>query len=93
MFRNTFLGKFQCIDGVLVGNTCYKLLYRAGNGMNFESARSLCAFQGMIMAEIPTEETYNAIYKYVQKNWYIAINLPSVRNVQIWLGSSYDVIK
>ena len=60
--------------------------------MNYESAQNLCAFQGMGLAEIPTEEAYNATYNYVQKNWYIHFDHPSHQYVQIWLGSSYNVM-
>ena len=81
----------QCNDGIVVGNICYKLLYRVGVKVNYETARSLCTFHGMGMAEIPTEQVYRAVYRYVQRSWYITINQESSDYVQIWLGSSYDV--
>ena len=59
--------------------------------MNYERARSLCAFHGGGLAEIPTEEVYNAVYDYVKTNWYFTLNQETSNHVQIWLGSSYDV--
>ena len=86
-----FAGKLQCIDGVLVGNTCYKLARRVGTGMVYEAARNLCAFNGMTLAEIPSEEVYNAVYNYVKSNWYLTTNAVNRNFVRIWLGSSYRV--
>ena len=59
--------------------------------MNYERARSLCAFHGGGLAEIPTEEVYDAVYDYVKTNWYFTLNQETANFVQIWLGSSYDV--
>ena len=83
--------KLRCIDGVVVGNTCYKLPYRVGVSVNYERARSLCTFQGGALAEIPTEEVFNAVYNYVKANWYIDLNHQTSAFIHIWLGSSYDV--
>ena len=59
--------------------------------MNYESARSLCAFHGGGLAEIPTEEVYDAVYDYVKTNWYFTLNQETRNYVDIWLGSSHDV--
>ena len=59
--------------------------------MNYERARSLCAFHGGGLAEIPTEEVYDPVYDYVKTNWYFILNQKTANYVQIWLGSSYDV--
>ena len=83
--------KLHCVDGVVVGNTCYKLPYRVGVGVNYDQARSLCNFHGGALAEIPTEEVFNALYKYVKAKWYIDINYPNSTWIHCWLGSSYDV--
>ena len=83
--------KLRCVDGVVVGNTCYKLPYRVGVSVNYERARSLCTFHGGALAEIPNEEVFNAVYKYVKANWYIDLNHHSSVSIHIWLASSYDV--
>ena len=85
------LEKLQCIDGVIIGNTCYKLIYRVGNSVTYERASSLCAFHGYGLAEIPTEEVYNAVYSYVKANWYILLDSQASTFIHIWLGSRYDV--
>ena len=59
--------------------------------MNYERARSLCAFHGGGLAEIPSEEVYDAVYDYVKTNWYFTLNGESGTVVYIWLGSSHDV--
>ena len=58
------------MDGVIVGNICYKLPYRVGPTVDYYTADSLCNFHGGWLAEIPTEQVYNAVYDYVKKNWY-----------------------
>ena len=83
--------KRRCVDGVVVGNTCYKLPYRVGVGVNYDQARSLCDFHGGILAEIPTEEVFNSLHNYVKENWYIELNHQNNTNIDCWLGSSYDV--
>ena len=83
--------KLRCFDGVVVGSTCYKLIYRVGVGVNHEKARRLCTFHGGALAEIPTEEVYNAVFDYVKTNWYIDLNHQESSFVRVWLGSSYDV--
>ena len=86
-----FSGKFRCIDGVIVGDICFKLIYRVGVGVNFDRARSLCAFHGYGLAEITSEEVYNAIFGYVKANWYIDLGRQDVTYIHCWLGSSHDV--
>ena len=87
----SILEKLRCVNGVVVGNTCYKLPYRVGVSVNYERARSLCTFHDGALAEIFTEEVFNAVYKYVKANWYIELNHHSATFIHIWLGSSYDV--
>ena len=41
----------QSNDGIVVENVCYKLLYRVGVKVNYETERSLCAYHGMGMAK------------------------------------------
>ena len=56
----------------MVGNVCYKLLYRVGVNVNYETARSLYAYCGMSMAKIPTEQVYRAVYSYMRRSfWFI----------------------
>ena len=40
------------MDGVVVGNICYKLPYRVGPSVNYDTAASLCTFHGGLLAEI-----------------------------------------
>ena len=83
-------GKLQCMNGVVVGNICYKLPYRVGPSVNYETAASLCTYHGGLLAEIRTQQEYNAIYDYVKNNWYTWTD-ENVDVVRIWLGSSYQV--
>ena len=85
------LEKLRCIDGVVVGNTCYKLLYRVGVSVNYERAKSLCTFHGGALLEIPTEEVFKAVFDYVKANWYIELTHPHSAYIHCWLGSNYDV--
>ena len=78
------------MDGVVVGNICYKLPYRVGPSVNYETAESLCTFHGGLLAEIRTQQEYNAVYDYVKKNWYTCTD-ENAHVVRIWLGSSYQV--
>ena len=78
------------MGGVVVGNICYKLPYRVGPAVNYNTAESLCTFRGELLAEIRTEEEYNAVFDYVKKNWYTWTDDNS-QVVRIWLGSSYQV--
>ena len=84
-------GKLQCMNGVVVGNICYKLPYRVGPSVDYNTAASLCTFHGGLLAEIPTEQVYNAVYDYVKKNWYTWTDNESSNIVRVWLGSSYQV--
>ena len=59
--------------------------------MKYERARSLCAFHGGGLAEIPTEDVYVAVYDHVKTNWYFTLNDVTETVLYIWLGSSYDV--
>ena len=84
-------GKLQCMDGVVVGNICYKLVYGVGPSVDYNTAASLCNFQGGLLAEVPTEQVYNAVYDYVKNNWYTLIEKESFSYVRAWLGSTYQV--
>ena len=84
-------GKLQCMDGVVVGNICYKLPYRVDRSVNYDTAASLCTFHGGWLAEIPTEQVYNAVYDYVKKNWYTWTENKRAKLVPVWLGSRYEV--
>ena len=59
--------------------------------MIYERASSLCAFHGYALAEIPTEEVYDAVYSYVKANWYILLDSQTSEYIDIWLDSRYDV--
>ena len=83
-------GKLRCIDGVVVGDICYKMLYKVGSGVNFEEASSLCSFHGTTLAEIPTQQVYEAILNYMKKSWFYVIG-QNVIAIRVWLGSSYSV--
>ena len=85
-----FTGKLQCMDGVVVGNICYKMLYKVGSGVNFEEANSLCSFHGATLAEIPTQQVYEAILNYMKKSWFFEIG-QSYIYISGWLGSLYSV--
>ena len=78
------------MDGVVVGNVCYKMLYKVGSGVNFEKASSLCSFHGATLAEIPTQQVYEAILNYMKKSWFYEIG-ESRFFINGWLGSSYSV--
>ena len=73
----------QCNDGIVVENVCYKLLYRVAVKANYETARSLCAYHGMGMAEIPTEQVYRAVYSYVQRSWYRYMTINQLRKLKL----------
>ena len=79
------------MDGVVVGNICYKLPYRVGLSVDYHTADSLCNFHGGLLAEIPTEQVYNAVYDYVKKNWYTWTENKRIKLVRVWLGSRYEV--
>ena len=51
----------------------------------------LCFFHGYGLAEIPTEEVYDAVHGYVKANWHILLDFQASTFVNIWLGSRYDV--
>ena len=80
------------MDGVVVGNVCYKMLYKVGSGVNFEKASSLCSFYGTTLAEIPIQQVYEAILNYtrMKKSWFYEIGQGRFF-INGWLGSSYSV--
>ena len=88
-----FTGKLQCVDGVAIDDVCYKLPYRAGPGVNFTQSNAICRFHGGELAEIPTRQVYNTVYKYIQSSWYYRISeeLNNFVVINVWLGSSYNV--
>ena len=83
------------MDGVVVGNICYKMLYKVGSGVNFDDANSLCSFHGATLAEIPTQQVYDAIFNYLRNSWFyeIADDEADYNFVNVWLNYSYNVSK
>ena len=73
-----------CVDGVFVDNTCYRLPYRTGPRINYQQASDLCQFHGGVLAEIPSEDVYDAVFRYVKRSWYYQ---PNFHDVQIWMGA------
>ena len=74
-----------------MGNICYKLPYRVGPSVDYNTAASLCTFHGGLLAEIRTQQEYNVVYDYVKNNWYTWTENESSRIVRVWLGSTYEV--
>ena len=74
-----------------MGNICYKLPYRVGPSVNYYTAASMCTFHGGLLAEIPTEEVYNAVYDYMKKSWYTWTTDITPNEIRVWLGSTYEV--
>ena len=56
------------MDGVVVGNICYKMLYKVGSGVYFGDANFLCSFHKTALAELPTQQVYNAIFSYLRNS-------------------------
>ena len=77
-----------CVDGVEVDRTCYRLPYRAGPRITYDQASVICRFHGGVLAEIPTEEVYQAVFRYVKRSWYYESNF---NQVQVWMGAEYNV--
>ncbi|XP_076813838.1 uncharacterized protein LOC143460275 [Clavelina lepadiformis] len=80
----------ECFDGIIVGETCYRLLYRAGKRTGYSEAESLCSFHGGQLAEIPDGGTYSILFDYIKKAWMIDLDNPERTYVQCWLGSEND---
>ena len=68
------------------------MVYTVGAGVNFTQANASCAFNGGDLAEIPNEQTYEAVYNYIKFNWHRAIkDLSGFSLVSAWLSYSYNV--
>ena len=81
------------MDGVVVGNICYKMLYKVGPGINFDDANSLCSFRRATLPEIPTQRVYEAILNYIKNSWFYEIGGNNYNFVNAWLDYSYNVSK
>jgi len=73
----------------VVGSTCYRLPYRSGQLLSYNQARELCNFHEGDLAEIPTNEEYDAIFSYVKRSWFLE---PSRNYGQVWLNSIYESV-
>ena len=83
----------RCLDGVAVGGKCYRLLYRVGVKVTFLQAQNLCTFHGGLVAEIPNEEVYQAVFKYIRRTWSVDLDAQNRNFVQVFLNSGYEVIR
>ena len=75
----------------MVGEKCYRLLYRVGVKVTFIQAESLCAFHGGLVAEVPSEAVYTAVFEYVRRTWSLDLEAKNRNFVQVFLGSTYEV--
>lgn len=88
---NYFLDQLKCLDGVVAGGKCYRLLYRVGVKMSFLETENLCAFHGGVVAEIPNQRIYDAIFQYIRRYWSVDLDARDRNFVQVFLSSLYEV--
>ena len=81
----------KCLDGVVAGGKCYRLLYRVGVKVTFLQAQNLCTFHEGLVAEIPNEEVYEAVFKYIRRTWSVDLDARNRNFVQVFLSTSYQV--
>lgn len=78
-----------CEGGVIVDRNCFRLPYRKGPKMNKLRSRDFCQFHGGVLAELPTQEVYQAVFDYVKRSWYLEMNM---HQVHVWLDSVYQTV-
>jgi len=76
---------------VAVGGKCYRLLYRVGVKVTFLQAQNLCSFHGGLVAEIPSGEVYQAVFRYIRRTWSVDLDAKNRNFVQVFLNSPYEV--
>ena len=81
----------KCLDGVVAEEKCYRLLYSVGVQVSFLQAQNLCVFHGGVMAEIPSETVYNAVFRYIRRTWNVDLDAKTRNFVQVFLNSPYEV--
>ncbi|CAK8689468.1 unnamed protein product [Clavelina lepadiformis] len=82
--------QLKCSGGVIVDRICYKLPRRVGVKLSYDEAERMCIFHGGVLAQLPTEESYNAVVTYTKRMFSIDIDNKERDFMRIWLSSTFQ---
>ncbi|CAK8680123.1 unnamed protein product [Clavelina lepadiformis] len=78
----------SCIGGVKYHNSCIKLAYLNGAGVDYAEAVKLCAEKNASLAEITSDRMFDLAVNYINRTWGEFSHRSDL--VDIWLGMTYE---